>query len=321
MEKLYDGFYKSLLENIDLGIYFVDKDRGITFFNKKAEEITGYKAREVIGIRCVDDLFNHLDKYGNKLCLNGCPLKETINDGKIRQAEVFLHHKKGHRVPIRVSTSQIIDKYGNVLGAVETFKDISMEVEIEREKEDLKLLAMIDELTSLPNRRYLEEWIMAKHREFHKFGRKYGVLILDIDNFKNVNDTYGHLVGDEILKVVSKTIQSATRANDIASRFGGEEFVVVVSGTEIQKLHQIGKRMCSLIFNSTLEVGDCDLSVSVSIGGAIVNENDDIKSIMERADSYMYKAKSSGKSRVCTEYGVDIVERELNSSRQLHVKS
>ncbi len=320
MKELESEFYRNLLEHIDLGVYFVDCNREITFFNEKSEKITGYKKEEVIGKACVEDIFQHIDSDGNQLCISGCPLKSTIEDGISRTTDVFLYHKNGYRIPIRIHSSQIKDEKGNVIGAVETFKDMSLEVEIEKENNDLKELAMVDELTDLPNRRCLEEWLIARHREFNKFDRTYGVLIIDIDNFKNINDNYGHLTGDKMLKIVSKTLKSVITSHGVAARLGGEEFVIVASDVNAEKLHQLGKRICSLVFHSTLEVGDTNISVSVSIGGAIVNKHDDIQSLMKRADTYMYKAKTSGKSRVYTEYGEDKVEVELNSSKQLNFK-
>ncbi len=306
-------FYKNLLENIDIGVYFVDRNRVITFLNKAAEKITGYTAEEVVGRSCKSNLFKHIDQYGNELCIIGCPLHATIGDGMQREAEVYLRHKDGHRIPVRVTTSKITDANGNIIGAVETFQDTSIEHRIEKEKEDLKALAMIDELTNLPNRRYIEEWLIAKHREFKKFDRCYGVLIIDVDNFKKINDSYGHLVGDEMLKVVSKTLSSAARANDLIGRFGGEEFIFVLSGIDSKKLHSIGERICSLVANSSLEVGNIDLAVSVSVGGAVASHYDTIRSLLETADHYMYKAKSTGKNRVCTSCGTDIAGVELNN--------
>ncbi len=315
-----DGdFYQNLLSNISIGIYFVDKNRTITFFNHEAEKITGYTASEVIGTSCKHNLFNHMDQSGNLLCLLGCPLHATMMDGKNRCADVFLHHKDGHRVPIRVSSSQILDDNGNVIGAVETFYDISHEYQMDKENEDLKVLALEDELTQLPNRRYLEEWIIAKHREFKKFKRRYGVLLVDIDNFKYINDTYGHLVGDDMLKVVADTLKGATRANDIAARYGGEEFMLVLSGIDVDKLQSIGKRVCALVYHSTLEVGSKELSVSVSIGGTIVKDSDDIKDVVSRADELLYKSKINGKNRINSDIGESVIGPELNTGREKYI--
>ncbi len=316
-----EDFYKELLKSIDIGIYFVDNDRKITFFNDAAEKITGFSRDEVIGISCVDNLFNHMDKDGNHLCLSGCPLKSTMEDGISREADVFLHHKDGHRVPVHVSSVQIKNEKGEIVGAVETFKDIMSYYKMEKENNDLKTLAMIDGLTDIPNRRYLDEWLISKHREFIKFNRTYAVLIFDIDNFKRVNDTYGHLIGDEILKVVSNTLKGANRANDIVARYGGEEFVVVLSGVREKDINRIGSRMGSLIANSTYEVGQEDVSVSVSIGGSIVREGDDIDILLKRADSFLYESKQNGKNRINSEAGELVIGQALNTGLDVKIPS
>lgn len=88
-------FYYSILENLQEGIYFVDSERKITFWNKGAEVITGFKAEEIIGKYCYDNILNHIDESGNKLCLQGCPLHETLKDGKIEQRKFFCTIKMG----------------------------------------------------------------------------------------------------------------------------------------------------------------------------------------------------------------------------------
>lgn len=94
--------YLSILENLNDGVYYVDNDRKITYWNKSAERITGYTAEEVVGSFCYDNILQHIDEKGTQLCKNGCPLSLTISDGNIRDINVCLHHKDGYRVPIYV---------------------------------------------------------------------------------------------------------------------------------------------------------------------------------------------------------------------------
>src|SRR5512141_2290713 len=92
-------FYKDIIDNLYDGVYFVDRDRNITFWNKGAERITGYKSAAVVGRPCSDNVLNHVDAQGLELCREHCPMAACILDGKVREADVFLHHADGHRLP------------------------------------------------------------------------------------------------------------------------------------------------------------------------------------------------------------------------------
>ncbi|HEY6837725.1 MAG TPA: PAS domain S-box protein, partial [Geobacteraceae bacterium] len=118
-------FFRKLLDNLYDGVYFVDRDRLITYWNKGAERISGYTAEEVMGKSCKDSLLVHMDDKGTILCLAGCPLAATMEDRKERRAEVYLHHKDGHRVPVVVRVAPIPDRAGKIIGAVEIFSENS----------------------------------------------------------------------------------------------------------------------------------------------------------------------------------------------------
>jgi PAS domain S-box-containing protein len=100
-----ESFYRDLLENLADGIYFVDSERRITFWNRSAEQLTGYTREEVVGRQCYDNILNHVDLEGNQLCKTLCPLARTLQDGKNRSANLFLQHKDGRRRPVSIHIS------------------------------------------------------------------------------------------------------------------------------------------------------------------------------------------------------------------------
>lgn len=181
-----DTFYKLMLNKIDEGIYFVDKDRKITFQNKGTELITGFDSKSVVGCHCFDNLLNHVGDFGNKLCLGGCPLQKTIEDSEERETQLYLHHKRGHRLKIKVKTLPLYDD-NQEIGAVEIFNVLSKEIHIsDDEIERLKELTLRDQLTNLPNRRKIESVIKNKINDFETLDIGYGVLFIDIDYLKNL---------------------------------------------------------------------------------------------------------------------------------------
>lgn len=219
-----------LLDSLFDGIYFVDTERRITYWNAGAERISGYSRTEVLGSCCADNLLQHIDTEGRNLCRDGCPLAATMLDGKAREAKVFLHHRLGHRVPVSVRASPVRNEQGAVIGAVEIFSDNSNLLQILQDYEQLKQEAFLDPLTKVGNRRYGEMTLSTRVYDLHSHRTSFGVLFMDIDHFKLFNDRYGHKIGDDVLVMVAKSISTPLRKIDVAIRWGGEEFVVILPG-------------------------------------------------------------------------------------------
>src|ERR1022692_586604 len=131
------SFHEKLLDSLHDGVYFVDRERKILYWNKGAELLTGFSASEVVGRSCFDNILMHVSAGGCSLCLNGCPLGKTIEDGQRRESEIFLRHKLGHRVPVSVRAAPITDNQGTIVGGGEVFSDISAKKHIERRMGEL----------------------------------------------------------------------------------------------------------------------------------------------------------------------------------------
>ncbi|MBQ4346971.1 MAG: GGDEF domain-containing protein [Firmicutes bacterium] len=292
--------YLNILNNLRDGIYFVDNERRILFWNKAAQEITGYSEEEIVGKPCQTSNLNHIDKEGRPLCIVGCPLFSTLKDGKQRQEQVFVRHKDGYRIPIYVNIFPM-KKDGETIGAVEVFTQASPTVYEDDLVESLSNIAMHDALTKLPNRRYLESFLRYKMEEYQRFGRLCAVLFADIDNFGRFNNEYGHDVGDEVLKNIANSIKHSVRRNDLVGRWGGEEYVGIYSIAEAKDVGIVGEKFRAMVENTEVPYDRGILRVSVSVGITVVRPEDTLESIVERADSLMYMSKKGGKNRVTTD--------------------
>lgn len=290
--------HESLLESLFDGVYYVNRDRQITVWNSAAERISGFSKAEVLGHCCADNILRHIDDQGRELCLEGCPLAACINDGKVREANIYLHHKLGHRVPATVRVSPVRDADGTITGCVEVFSDNSSAQEIIRELESLKKEVYLDPLTKVGNRRYAEMMLETRLFEWQNHRVPYGVIFLDIDHFKHFNDTYGHKIGDQVLVMVSKTISNLLRRMDVVARWGGEEFVIVLQNINDEFLSSAAERVRRFIEHSFLVVDDQQLTVTASLGATLVRQDDTLESVVERADGLMYSSKTSGRNRV-----------------------
>jgi diguanylate cyclase (GGDEF)-like protein/PAS domain S-box-containing protein len=292
------NFYKEILDNLNEGVYFVDRARLITYWNRGAERITGYSSERVIGHSCYDNLLIHIDDAGTLLCKNSCPLVSTLNDGQCHEANVYLHHAKGHRVSVKIRVAPIYNEAGEISGAVETFYDNSSMLAALQRADELEEAAFRDPLTGVGNRRYLELKLASYLGEFKQHGLNLGLLFIDIDNFKAVNDTYGHAVGDQLLKVVADTLRHNVRSFDLVTRLGGEEFIVVLLNLNEEQLQAIAQKLLMLVANSQVETGKDQLRVTISVGATLAQQDDTIETLIDRADQLMYRSKVTGKNRV-----------------------
>jgi len=290
--------YKSIFESLQDGVYFVDGDRRVTYWNKAAERITGYSEKEVVGSRCMDNILIHIDERGTTLCNGLCPLAAAMEDGNARQEEVYLHHKKGHRIPVSVRATPLRDKAGKVIGGAELFSDISSKKALQDKIRELEKLALIDGLTGLSNRKHIEGELTARFHEKNRYGLDFGILFMDIDHFKTINDTYGHVGGDEALRTVSATFQASTRSYDLVGRWGGEEFVGIIRNVDHQLLGKVGERFRMLIEKTRIEFPQTPFSVTISVGATLAVSEDSPASLIKRADEHLYESKKNGRNRL-----------------------
>lgn len=296
--KLDGHSFERIIENLHDGLYFVDRDRIITYWNKAAEQITGFAAQEVVGRSCADNILTHVDGQGHCLCLGMCPLAATMCDGKNREAQIYLHHKDGHRIPVSVRASPLTDGAGKIIGGIELFTDISHQAANELRVKELEGMALLDGLTQLANRRYVEKEIQGKFEEMKRYPLRFGCLFIDVDHFKDINDKHGHGVGDAVLKFMAHTFVANARPFDIYGRWGGEEFIAIIHCASGKDLESLGNRLRSLIESAYILHDGNKISATISIGATLFREDDTMESLLKRADALLYHSKQSGRNRV-----------------------
>ncbi|MBN2430510.1 MAG: diguanylate cyclase [Acidobacteria bacterium] len=289
---------RQYLDNLFEGAYAVDMNRRIVYWNTAAEKITGFSADEVLGSCCADNILQHVNGSGVSLCRHDCPLAQTIRDGQNREVEVFLHHKLGHRLPVRVRTSILRDEQGGIVGALELFNERMGRESLQRRVRDLEKMAYLDPLTGLANRRYIEAALDQRFHEVRRFGWSFGFIMADVDHFKEINDRYGHEMGDRMLQMVGRTLSSSSRPYDIIGRWGGEEFVGLLLHLDEVTLTEIAQRLRIMVQNSFLILDGEKLSVTLSMGCTLARSDDSVKKILQRADRLLYRCKNGGRNCV-----------------------
>ncbi len=289
-------FYEKTAGGMQEGVYFVNRDRRIAYWNDGAEQLSGYRARDVVGRCCGENFLGHVDADGRPLCKTGCPLTSVLRDGQARSAEFFLRHQQGKRVALSVRVFPMRDAAGNVIGAVEVFREANRSSP-EKRLTELEHLVFRDTLTGLHNRRFLELRVGQAIAEHRRSGRSYGLLMFDLDRFKMVNDVHGHRVGDALLTAVGTSLTQGRRASDIVGRWGGEEFLVLMPDLNAVELGDIAERCRVLVGQSSVATESSPVSVTASIGATVLSHADTADLAIVRVDELMYQSKHSGGDR------------------------
>ncbi len=236
-----------------------------------------------------------------KSCL-GCHASHGFKDGQVAGAVVV-------KMPLgRVEAQRRTDVAVVVLGAVLALALLiglihlvigGMARELEDAEGRLRALAVTDVLTGLWNRRHMVERLEQEFLRARRVGSSLATLMIDVDHFKAVNDRYGHAVGDQVLREISRRLRDGARGYDLVGRLGGEEFVVVLPEAEIAGAAQVAERVRQAVAGLPLECGTLSLHVTVSLGVAALRDSDDrVEAVLGRADAALYRAKAAGRNRV-----------------------
>lgn len=182
--------------------------------------------------------------------------------------------------------------------AVSNLQKTRNEQFLEKRSQELEELYRRDSLTGLWNRYRIKEFMEIELNRYEREKRPFGILLIDIDDFKKINDEHGHLEGDQVLTELSSLIKTHIREIDFIGRWGGEEFIIVVSNTSSEALTLFAKKLNSLVNLHPFESG---YRVTISIGAALIREQDNDHTLLDRADEALYRAKNAGKNQVCFE--------------------
>ncbi|MGE0281503.1 MAG: GGDEF domain-containing protein [Rhizobiaceae bacterium] len=174
-----------------------------------------------------------------------------------------------------------------------------MTASLSARSQTLEQAAATDGLTGMHNRRYFDDALKEYLREFERIDRPIGLMILDLDHFKQVNDTYGHDTGDEVLRTVAACLKDMTRYHDIVARLGGEEFAIVAPNMDLEMLSRFADRIRKAIAMQPIASGNVRLKVTASVGLAIWDRRESLEDLYRRADSRLYQAKRQGRNRIC----------------------
>ncbi|MFC2164858.1 diguanylate cyclase domain-containing protein [Acidobacteriota bacterium] len=295
-------FFENLIEHIHDGIVFLDSEKRIILWNDGAEEISGYQRKDVIGNLCSENILILSDGGGMQICKDFCPVKETLLDGQVRSFEAYLHHKEGFRLPVNMRILPIFDREKKIIGAVETFNDTSPKVLMPQKTDELKKMNMLDPLTDLGNRKYLELHLKLRLEEMQKHKLPLGILLVDIDHFKKLNEAHGTVIGDKILRMTARTLSNNIRFFDVVGRWEGEQFLIIIFNIDEHKLDLVANKLRLLVSQSNIQIENKLLATTVSIGGSVARLRDNSDSLIQKTGMFLKICKEKGRNRVCCKF-------------------
>ena len=276
----------SAIEQTEDIVVITDSEGIIEYVNPAFEKISGYSLEEVMGKSpgIVKSDMHEPDFYKK--------LWETISSGEAFN-DVFINHSRDGTVYYEEKTiTPLKDKDGNILNFVATGKNITERI---KDQESLQFMATHDALTELPNRTMLKDRLMHAMDQAERLGVKVVVMFLDLDRFKNVNDSLGHPTGDSMLKQSAKRLSDCVRKGDTIARLGGDEFTVVMEGiNDVDSINRVAQKIITA-FKKPFSIDGYEVFSSTSIGITVFpDDGTDIDTLLKNADTAMYRAKSEG---------------------------
>ena len=284
------------LQSIGDGVITTDADGNVDYINPVAQDLTGWDMRSARGT-AVTDIMMIVNEHTRATVEN--PVIRCLKEGRvITLAEnSVLITKHGDEVPIQDSAAPIRDRIGNIIGSVMVFHDVSKETRLFRQ---LSYQASHDTLTGLINRREFENCLASAFEKTRDNAEEtHALLYLDLDQFKVVNDTFGHTAGDALLRQLTEQIQSKIRSTDLLARLGGDEFGILLERCSEARAIEVAEDIRGSIEGYRFEWQDSFTTVRCSIGVVMVNsENADVAGVMSSADVACYSAKDMGRNQV-----------------------
>jgi diguanylate cyclase (GGDEF)-like protein/PAS domain S-box-containing protein len=296
-------YLKNLVALCPDGIIAVNRFGTVTLFNRAAEELIGHKARDVVGKANITDVYKseqiardvkkaiYADKFGGA--------------GRLENYEVELEGRQGKKIPIRLSAVLIV-KNGEEVGSVGFFHDQTMRKAMEQR---LRHLSITDSLTGLYNQRYFYTCLMRELDRAERYQRPISLICFDLDRFKQCNDLFGHLEGDNVLRLVGGLLCDVLRRTDMAFRYGGDEFFILLPETPLASAQTTCEKIRNL-FNerwpyTVAYKGVRFDPVTLSIGVAQALPGESGEEVIQRADLAMYDAKRNGGDQVAVAQNVN----------------
>jgi diguanylate cyclase (GGDEF)-like protein/PAS domain S-box-containing protein len=290
--------YKSILETLPTGIYLVDRNRKILFWNKGAESISGYLRQDVVGRFLREHLLATSDEITDANSDPSDPLNLALRDGKSSTADVSILHKEGYRVPIVLRTVPIRNVRGGVIGAAECFEKNISASERTRRRTAAADLECLDGVTGIPPPAFTELRLREQLAAFNERHAPFGILLAQVDWVDKFRTTRGPGVVPNILRVVAQTIENSLRPTDLVGCWFEDRFLALLPDCKESEVQGVANRIRKMVEKSEVEWWGDKFSVTAAFGGAGSRPGDTLELLMQRAEKSLMESISAGGNHV-----------------------
>jgi diguanylate cyclase (GGDEF)-like protein/PAS domain S-box-containing protein len=294
-----EQYLRAITSQLAEGLLVIDRQGNVMTMNQEAEHLLGWNSQELVGssLKTVLKRFPRQKAEANRDCKVMKAIHQSVSQ---HMDNIPFMTKSGNSIPVSCSVAPYRCEE-RVRGAIITFRDISESLRMQAE---LKIMATHDPLTGVKNRGEIERQLNMELNRAKRYARSLGVLMMDIDHFKAVNDTHGHQNGDAVLQHLCKTTTRQLRDSDILGRYGGEEFLVILPETGHAQAEAIAQRLRRCLAETAVVANDQkEIRFTVSIGVAAYPESaQNAETLVRVADELLYKGKKSGRNCVIAKY-------------------
>jgi diguanylate cyclase (GGDEF)-like protein/PAS domain S-box-containing protein len=295
-----ERFLNTIFNSIHDPFCIFDSHFRIIRANESYAELKNRSVDELIGKKC------HKALYNNDSVCEGCVVEKSFHSADPCAKDKIVVLRDGTEMWMELFTYPILDEDGKVSHVMEYTRDVTARKKIEDEKqrliEKLEYLSRTDVLTGLMNRRALTDSLIYEMDRARRYGSELSIILCDIDNFKEINDTCGHDAGDRALQTIAAALKTILRKADIAGRYGGDEFMLILPETSVKGAEKIADKILAVVRNAEMSfTEDKSVRLSLSIGlSGLEADSDTTDSLIKRTDDAMYASKEGGRDRVST---------------------
>jgi diguanylate cyclase (GGDEF)-like protein/PAS domain S-box-containing protein len=293
--------FRNVLSELPVGVYFVDSDQRIVFWNRGAEEITGYLSQNVLGRHMAENFLEHVDSDNRRLEGPELPMMAAMRNGKIVEARVTVRHKEGHPVQVRLRAVPLRNDNGRLVGAAEYFEPTEPQPWQDQRKNVLEMHGCMDPATGALNRAYTETQVQEHVETFAKHKVPFGLLAMQVDGLEQIKAKHGAGAMTAVFKLVGHTLLNGLRTPDQLGRWTDSEYLVLAAECGASEAVRVGERLRKMVNAAEVEWWGDHLRVTLSTGVAAAKFGDDSQAVVRRAERALLRAISEGGDRLVLE--------------------
>jgi diguanylate cyclase (GGDEF)-like protein/PAS domain S-box-containing protein len=271
--------FRRIVEQLEVGVYIVDRARKIQFWNHGAERITGFLAQDVVGRFCRDNILVHCNDHNPNLCGEECPLTEAMREGTARTGQIFLRHHSGYRIPVEIHVIPLHAEDGTIAGAAEIFSEHVSVPEFTSQNLVFAACGCLDEPTGVPNHGLTESYLREQLGLFNHHHIPFAVFVVRADRLHDFEVFHGHDAELAILSAIARTLRHSLRATDFLGRWCEDRFLVMLPYSGRTPLEPAVERLRNIVSCTAIPWWGDLLSVSISAGLVKAREGDTLESL------------------------------------------